>query len=777
MKPSKSIPICLLGILSFVSTAFTVNAQSDVTLAPVDTAVTDNLTPQNVGPTASTTAPSLVVTDLTTGDFPIRERRNAGQNNRRISSFLQFDLTDPALSALFSSPDFSATLTLEYVAQLNAVNGPSSATVGRVTTAAWDSDVATPTLPPLHTYGITDAADAIPFIADIKDLLPTGQTLEIDVTTIVQGWADGTNPNFGFVLFIDRLEAQAAAFNNPELTLSIILDSDDDGMPDEYEIANTDPANPLDINNPADADVDNDADGGPDGLTNLEEFLAGTDPQDSDTDDDTLNDGAELDGSANPYLTDGAGDAPTGGPGVPGLVTDPFNPDSDNDGILDGVELLSLTYTPPGGSAISVVTNPNSNDTDGDFLLDNFEASNGLDPTDISGANGEFGDPDMDTVDNFNEQLFGIDPNNDDTDGDTLLDGADFSAGGVGELDTTNAAVPTLVTDPADVDTDGDGLGDDVEVNGGLTDATNADSDFDTFSDGVEVAAGSDPNEITSTPTLAAIAWTASELTSELDLLTSGSLLFADNLNGPAATVNGISFASAIDNFGPRTSANLITGALGSLGDVSLYDDEDPAFSPLLESIWNGGAERTVSIFGLTPGLPYAIQIGRTDDRSIGAVTRSFVTVDGVGGDVATDPVGATNTIFSGAENPAILFTGGFIATATVQSFELVESRIGGALPTMGMSFIQVRQTDEIPPPPPADATIVSCELNGSIFVVSFENLDPTASYQLVRSENLQDGFPTVVDGPRAPDAASDTFEDSTATNPEAFYQLELMPN
>ena len=345
--------------------------------------------------------------------------------------------------------------------------------------------------------------------------------------------------------------------------------------------------------------------------------------------------------------------------------------------------------------------------------------SNGLDPTDIVGDNGDAGDPDNDTVDNFNEQLFGINPNDDDSDDDGLRDGADFSAGGVGELDTTDSLNPTLVTDPADVDSDGDGLGDDVEFDQSVdpNPAAIADRDGDTFADGVEVAAGSDPDDGASIPTLANITWIANELTSETDLLTSGSLLFAENFNGPAATVNGIPFASAIDNFGPRTSANLISGISGNLADVNLYDDEDPALSPLLESLWTGGAERTISIFGLTPGETYAIQVGRSEDRAIGAVTRSFLALDGVGGDVATDPVGATNTIFSGAENPAILFTGGFTATATVQSFELEERRIGGALPSSSLSFIQVRQTDDIPTGPPVDIAVASCGFNGPLLI------------------------------------------------------------
>ena len=48
--------------------------------------------------------------------------------------------------------------------------------------------------------------------------------------------------------------------------------------------------NPYDA---LDATEDLDAVGGPDGLTNLQEYIAGTDPNNADTDGDTLLDGAD----------------------------------------------------------------------------------------------------------------------------------------------------------------------------------------------------------------------------------------------------------------------------------------------------------------------------------------------------------------------------------------------------------------------------------------------------------------------------------------------------
>jgi serine/threonine-protein kinase len=55
-------------------------------------------------------------------------------------------------------------------------------------------------------------------------------------------------------------------------------------------------------------------------------------------------------------------------------------------------------------------------------------------------------------------------------------------------------------TDPHKRDTDGDGVGDGLEVHKYHTDPLVADSDGDGFSDGAEVQANSDPNDPNSTP-------------------------------------------------------------------------------------------------------------------------------------------------------------------------------------------------------------------------------------------------------------------------------------
>lgn len=71
-------------------------------------------------------------------------------------------------------------------------------------------------------------------------------------------------------------------------------DSDNDGMPDTWEIDNN--LNPNLDDSQADPDED--------GLVNLDEYQTGTDPRNSDTDGDGLTDKAELTANSNPLSAD-----------------------------------------------------------------------------------------------------------------------------------------------------------------------------------------------------------------------------------------------------------------------------------------------------------------------------------------------------------------------------------------------------------------------------------------------------------------------------------------
>ena len=119
-------------------------------------------------------------------------------------------------------------------------------------------------------------------------------------------------------------------------------DSDSDGMPDWWELANS-----LDVADALDAAIDSDSDG----LTALEEFTADTNPALDDTDIDGLTDGKEV--------TD--------------LGTNPNNADTDADGLTDGEEVNLL------------LTDPLRSDTDGDLVSDFLEIDHFLtDPVDAA---------------------------------------------------------------------------------------------------------------------------------------------------------------------------------------------------------------------------------------------------------------------------------------------------------------------------------------------------------------------------------------------------------
>lgn len=271
-------------------------------------------------------------------------------------------------------------------------------------------------------------------------------------------------------------------------------DNDGDGLPDGWELFYG-----LDPYNASDADIDSDDDGYR-GLevnnptptlihipfTNREEYLAGTNPINNDTDGDLLPDGWELFYGLN-ASNDMGNDGTHGDPdrdsydanGDGGLDanerwdnlkeyhngTHPGQEDTDNDQMNDGWELywglnatsnedaeldpdndgfdadnsgdISAEEAFPNWMEFEAGSNPYSNDTDNDTLPDSWEYHYNLDPADSTGMHGAEGDPDNDGYDsdrngqvdnderftNLDELLEGTDPRDPDTDDDGMDDG------------------------------------------------------------------------------------------------------------------------------------------------------------------------------------------------------------------------------------------------------------------------------------------------------------------------------------------------------------------
>ncbi len=131
------------------------------------------------------------------------------------------------------------------------------------------------------------------------------------------------------------------------------------------------------------------------------------------------------------------------------------------DGIIDDVQVYNKALT--GEDAAFLFANPGqvlqaSEDFDNDGLKDSDEIA-----------------------------IHGTNPDNPDSDGDGVLDGAEVAGG----------------TDPLNADSDSDGLTDGAEIALG-TDPTSADSDGDGVSDGAEVATKTDPNDGNSSEVVAA---------------------------------------------------------------------------------------------------------------------------------------------------------------------------------------------------------------------------------------------------------------------------------
>jgi hypothetical protein len=214
-----------------------------------------------------------------------------------------------------------------------------------------------------------------------------------------------------------------------------------------------------------------------DGLSNVDETKAGTNPDDPDTDEDGLTDGQEVD-------SDGAGPDQ-------GIGTDPLKADTDGDGLQDGQEVNSTR------------TDPLDPDTDDDGLMDGPEV-NGMTITERFEVCGKKALTRIRVTTN---------PLIKDSDKDGLTDGLEVKGYTIKQVVLVTRSGERLVigktrSNPTRADTDKDGLRDKVEKTGSAnkkwqrhkSDPSKCDTDTGGVSDGREVKLGSDPSKIKSGP-------------------------------------------------------------------------------------------------------------------------------------------------------------------------------------------------------------------------------------------------------------------------------------
>ncbi|SDZ99919.1 hypothetical protein SAMN05216562_1613, partial [Microbulbifer marinus] len=193
-----------------------------------------------------------------------------------------------------------------------------------------------------------------------------------------------------------------AAGSNP--LVDELRDSDGDSMPDYWES--------LYGLDPQAADADGDADG--DGLSNLQEFQAGTYADNPDTDGDQLPDGFEVTYGFDPVLDNGAQNSDPDNDGLDtgaeaAVGTSPLDADSDGDGVIDGTDAFPLD----GNESLDTDNDGTGNnadpDDDNDEMPDTWEQQYGLDPLNAADAQGDL---DGDELTNHEEFIRGTDPTN-----------------------------------------------------------------------------------------------------------------------------------------------------------------------------------------------------------------------------------------------------------------------------------------------------------------------------------------------------------------------------
>jgi len=272
-----------------------------------------------------------------------------------------------------------------------------------------------------HVYNVSAASDGKYAVR------MNGQVLYSITNNTIRFNQSQCEIGYGYVYHFDGDIAEIIVFDrvltNRERTfvqfyLSLkysVGDEDGDGLLDGWEL---DYFEAIETQNGED-----DSDG--DGLSNLEEFLWGSDPTISDSDGDSLSDYDEVHGhGTDPANPDTDGDGLTDDLEIANNL-DPLssNYDSDRDGLSDIEELIQLPLE-------GYTSNVHEPDTNGDEIIDSVAYALGVDPS--------ASDFDSDTLSTSQEQVIGTSSALQDTDNDSVDDPDDDYP-----QDHTRSAAPT----------------------------------------------------------------------------------------------------------------------------------------------------------------------------------------------------------------------------------------------------------------------------------------------------------------------------------------------
>ena len=271
----------------------------------------------------------------------------------------------------------------------------------------------------------------------------------------------------------------------------------------------------------------------------------------------------------------------------------------------------------------------------------------------------------------------------------------------------------------------------------------------------------------------AEITWgPAIDITDESDVSTNGTLVEAFNAvandqigDATTITVNGVPFAptTSLLNQDPRNA--------GANDFSSTTDEGDPDYDTLVSTLEFGGGSSLVTLtLGdgdgdssdtgaaglLVIGEQYEIQVWYSDTRP-NEDDRVTPVGDGNGNTVELNDQFAIGT---------------FTADASTQEITLASPNFGQA----HINAYQIRLATAVPTPP--QIVITNAEFNDSEqFVLTATELDPTISYELSFSPDLQIPFAAIPGTSRIPDSSTDTFTDPNPVLPgERFYRITLAP-